>query len=102
MVRFNPLSPRGARATIYRRAHNSLWQVSILSRPEGREQPGTSDTSTSLYTFQSSLAPRGESNPPMWLGLWRSPGFNPLSPRGARATLLRQYTLHMTVGFNPL
>ncbi len=36
---FNPLSPRRARATVKQDAGEGAEDVSILSRPEGRELP---------------------------------------------------------------
>ena len=83
---FNPLSPRRARATAAKLLLHFLQRVSILSRPEGREQPARNYLSILDKKFQSSLAPKGESNPQR-----RHPPpplscFNPLSPRRARAT----------------
>ena len=75
---FNPLSPRRARATKRLTIVKPLITVSILSRPEGREQ-------------------RGESR-----GGCRWYGFNPLSPRRARATIHKRCKTHQHHRFNPL
>ena len=61
-----------------------LFQSSLA--PKGESNPAPNCSCTSFSVFQSSLAPKGESNMTEYGKINSPDGFNPLSPRRARAT----------------
>ena len=100
---FNPLSPRRARATrTISRAVDPSRGFNPLSPRRARATLFSASSSVAPQVFQSSLAPKGESNLKIRWGEAPRQGFNPLSPRRARATRAQCYARRLTTCFNPL